>query len=127
MRKVERIEECCQQPVLEGPLNELRAERMADAFRVVADSARLRILSVIASKDPEESWVGELTQELGLSQPTVSHHIRVLYEAGLIEREPRGNRTYYMLACDQLDLLRNSLAPRKTLIALKQQSSSEAS
>jgi ArsR family transcriptional regulator len=127
MRKVERIEECCQQPVLEGPLNELRAERMADAFRVVADSARLRILSVIASKDPEESWVGELTQELRLSQPTVSHHIRVLYEAGLIEREPRGNRTYYMLACDQLDLLRNSLAPRKTLIALKQQSSSEAS
>jgi ArsR family transcriptional regulator len=127
MKNVERIEECCQQPVLEGPLNELRAERMADAFRVVADSARLRILSVIASKDPEESWVGELTQELGLSQPTVSHHIRVLYEAGLIEREPRGNRTYYMLACDQLDLLRNSLAPRKTLIALKQQSSSEAS
>jgi ArsR family transcriptional regulator, arsenate/arsenite/antimonite-responsive transcriptional repressor len=127
MKNVERIEECCQQPVLEGPLNELRAERMADAFRVVADSARLRILSVIASKDPEESWVGELTQELGLSQPTVSHHIRVLYEAGLIEREPRGNRTYYMLACDQLDLLRNSLAPRKTLMALKQQSSSEAS
>jgi ArsR family transcriptional regulator len=127
MKNIERIDECCQQPVLEGPLDELQAERMADAFRVVADSARLRILSVIASKDPEESWVGELTRELGLSQPTVSHHIRVLYEAGLIEREPRGNRTYYTLACDQLDLLRNSLAPRKTLIALKQETSSKAS
>jgi hypothetical protein len=46
------------------PMDELRAERMADAFRVVADSTRLRILSVIASKDPEESWVGELTEAL---------------------------------------------------------------
>ncbi|HEX2295811.1 MAG TPA: metalloregulator ArsR/SmtB family transcription factor, partial [Actinomycetota bacterium] len=117
MRDVERIAESCRRPLLEMPLDELRAERMADAFKVVADSARLRILSVIASKDPEESWVGELTEALGLSQPTVSHHLRVLHEAGLIERQPRGNRTYYTLACDQLDLLRNSLAPRKTLIA----------
>lgn len=119
MKKVERIEDSCRKPLLELPLDEMRAERMADAFRVVADSARLRILSVIASKDPEESWVGELTEALGLSQPTVSHHLRVLLEAGLIERQPRGNRTYYTLACDQLDLLRNSLAPRKTLMALK--------
>jgi ArsR family transcriptional regulator len=125
MKNVERIAESCRRPLLEPPLDELRAERMADAFRVVADSARLRILSVIASKDPEESWVGELTEALGLSQPTVSHHLRVLYEAGLIERQPRGNRTYYTLACDQLDLLRNSLAPRKTLMALKQESSSK--
>jgi ArsR family transcriptional regulator, arsenate/arsenite/antimonite-responsive transcriptional repressor len=127
MKNVERIEESCRRPLLELPLDELRAERMADAFRVVADSARLRILSVIASKDPEESWVGELTEALGLSQPTVSHHLRVLHDAGLIERQPRGNRTYYTLACDQLDLLRNSLAPRKTLIALKQQGAFEAS
>jgi ArsR family transcriptional regulator len=127
MKKVERIEDSCRRPLLELPLDELRAERMADAFRGVADSARLRILSVIASKDPEESWVGELTEALGLSQPTVSHHLRVLFEAGLIERQPRGNRTYYTLACDQLDLLRNSLAPRKTLMALKQNPSKRAS
>lgn len=120
MKKIERIQDSCRMPLLELPLDELRAERMADAFRVVADSARLRILSVIASKEPEESWVGELTEALGLSQPTVSHHLRVLLEAGLIERQPRGSRTYYTLACDQLDLLRNSLAPRKTLAALKQ-------
>jgi ArsR family transcriptional regulator len=113
MKNVERIEECCGQGVLDGPLDEVRAERMADAFRVVADSARLRILSLISSKDPEESWVGELTQALGLSQPTVSHHLRVLHDAGLIEREVRGNRSYYSLACDQIDLLRESLAPKK--------------
>jgi len=127
VKKIERIEDSCRRPLLELPLDEMRAERMADAFRVVADSARLRILSVIASKDPEESWVGELTEALGLSQPTVSHHLRVLHDAGLIEREPRGNRTYYTLACDQLDLLRNSLAPRKTLAALKQVGNSKAS
>jgi ArsR family transcriptional regulator len=127
MKRIERIEDSCRRPLLELPLDELRAERMADAFRVVADSARLRILSVIASKDPEESWVGELTEALGLSQPTVSHHLRVLHEAGLIQREPRGNRTYYTLACDQLDLLRNSLAPRKTLMVLKEEKSTRAS
>jgi ArsR family transcriptional regulator len=126
-RKVERIEDSCRRPLLELPLDELRAERVADAFRVVADSARLRILSVIASKEPEESWVGELTEALGLSQPTVSHHLRVLHEAGLLEREPRGNRTYYSLACDQLDLLRNSIAPRKTLLALKNEAATKAS
>ena len=113
MKNVERIDECTRDRVLDGPLDELRAERLADAFRVVGDAARLRILSLIASKDPEESWVGELTEALGLSQPTVSHHLRVLHDAGLIVRQPRGNRTYYTLACDQLDLLRNSLAPRK--------------
>ena len=127
MKNVERIEDSCRLPLLELPLDELRAERMADAFRVVADSARLRILSVIASKDPEESWVGELTEALGLSQPTVSHHLRVLLDAGLIERQPRGNRTYYTLACEQLDLLRNSLAPRKTLMALKDEARNRAS
>jgi len=127
MKNVERIDDSCRRPLLELPLDELRAERMADAYRVVADAARLRILSVIASKDPEESWVGELTEALGLSQPTVSHHLRVLHDAGLIEREPRGNRTYYTLACDQLDLLRNSLAPRKTLMALKRDAAPKVS
>src|SRR5918997_6093960 len=109
MKKIERVADSCRRPLLELPLDELRAERMADAFRVVADSARLRILSVIASKDPEESWVGELTEALGLSQPTVSHHLRVLLEAGLIERDVRGNRTYYKLVCEQVNILRNAL------------------
>jgi ArsR family transcriptional regulator, arsenate/arsenite/antimonite-responsive transcriptional repressor len=127
MKNVERIEDSINRPVLETPLDELRAERMADSFRVVADAARLRILSLIASKDPEESWVGELTEALGLSQPTVSHHLRVLHDAGLIERRPRGNRTYYTLACDQLDLLRNSLAPRKTRARLARKRRRETS
>jgi ArsR family transcriptional regulator len=90
MKKIERIEESCRRPLLELPFDELRAEQMADALRVVADSARLRILNLIASKNPEESWAGELTEALGLSQQTVSHHLRVLHDAGLIERDRRG-------------------------------------
>lgn len=113
VKKIERIELCCTQSVLDAALTEEHAERLADAFRIVADGARLRILSLIAANDPEESWVGEMTEALGLSQPTVSHHLRVLYEAGLLDREPRGNRTYYSLVCDQLDFLRDSLAPKK--------------
>ncbi len=119
VKKVMPVEDCCQQPVLQAPLDELQAERMADAFRVVGDAARLRILSLISSKDPEESWVGELTDALGLSQPTVSHHLRVLLDAGLIEREARGNRTYYSLACDQIELLHRSLAPKKGSVRRK--------
>lgn len=113
MRKIERIESCCTQSVLDAALTEERAERLADAFRIVADGARLRILSLIAANDPEESWVGEMTEALGLSQPTVSHHLRVLFEAGLLDRQSRGSRTYYSLVCDQLDVLRDSLAPKK--------------
>ncbi|MDQ4094792.1 MAG: metalloregulator ArsR/SmtB family transcription factor [Actinomycetota bacterium] len=111
MKKIEPVEACCQNPVLHSPLEEVQAERIADAFRVVADAARLRILSLMANSDNDESWVGELTEALGLSQPTVSHHLRVLHDAGLIEREVRGNRTYYKLVSEQVNLLRSVLEP----------------
>ncbi len=112
VKNLQTIEQCCS-PLLDAPLGPEEAVQLATAFKVLGDPARLRILSLMANTESEESWVGELTQALGLSQPTVSHHLRVLHDAGLIEREPRGNRTYYSLACDQIDLLRESLAPRK--------------
>ncbi|MDQ4142456.1 MAG: metalloregulator ArsR/SmtB family transcription factor [Actinomycetota bacterium] len=112
VKKIEPVEESCNCSVLHAPLEEMQAERIADAFRVVADSARLRILSLMANTESEESWVGELTEALGLSQPTVSHHLRVLHDAGLIEREARGNRTYYKLVCEQVEILRSVLEPR---------------
>lgn len=111
VKKIEPVEDCCRSPVLHAPLEEIQAERIADAFRVVADSARLRILSLMANTEEEESWVGELTEALGLSQPTVSHHLRVLHDAGLIAREARGNRTYYSLVCEQVEILRSALEP----------------
>src|SRR5450759_2676200 len=83
-------------PLLSGaPLDDRTAGRLAAMLRVLADPARLRILSLIQSQPAREACVCHLTEALGLSQPTVSHHLRVLYEAHLVDRERRGNWVYY--------------------------------
>jgi ArsR family transcriptional regulator len=83
-------------PLLSGaPLDEQSATRLAALLRVLADPGRLRILSLIHSQPTHEACVCHLTDSLELSQPTVSHHLRVLFEAGLVERERRGNWVYY--------------------------------
>jgi ArsR family transcriptional regulator len=83
-------------PLLSGaPLDEESAARLAALLRVLADPGRLRILSLIHSQPTHEACVCHLTDSLELSQPTVSHHLRVLFEAGLVERERRGNWVYY--------------------------------
>ena len=83
-------------PLLSGaPLDEQAAAHMAAVLRVLADSARLRILSLIQAQPTREACVCHLTDALGLSQPTVSHHLRVLFGARLLGRERRGNWVYY--------------------------------
>jgi ArsR family transcriptional regulator, arsenate/arsenite/antimonite-responsive transcriptional repressor len=83
-------------PLLSGsPLDEADAARLAAALRVLADPARLRILSLIGAQPDHEACVCHLTDALGLSQPTVSHHLKVLYDAGLLQRERRGTWVYY--------------------------------
>jgi ArsR family transcriptional regulator len=112
MRKMVELitRECCP-PVLRATLSEADAEGAAAALRVVADPARLRILSFISSQPSGEACVCNLTEPLGLSQPTVSHHLRVLTDAGLLEREQRGKWAYFRLVPERLDVLRASLAP----------------
>jgi len=100
--------ECCP-PLLERPLGRADAERLAHVLKVLADPARLRILSMIAAR--EDACVCHLTEPLGLSQPTVSHHLKVLHEAGLLEREQRGRWVHYRLAPEGLDAVRGALAP----------------
>jgi ArsR family transcriptional regulator, arsenate/arsenite/antimonite-responsive transcriptional repressor len=102
-------EECCPE-VLTAPLGAAEAEEVAAALRVVADPARLRLLSLISTAEGGEACVCNLTAPLGLSQPTVSHHLKVLSDAGLLEREQRGRWAYYRLVPDRLDLLRGALA-----------------
>ena len=92
-------------------LKEADAERLAAALKVVADPARLRLLSLLASCEGEESCVCDLTDPLGLSQPTVSHHLKVLHEAGIVHREKRGRWVYYRLVPEPLELLRGALDP----------------
>jgi ArsR family transcriptional regulator len=103
------LSQCCQ-PVMQGQLGKVAAERLAEAFKAVADPARLRLLSFIAAQPSGEACVCYLMKPLGLSQPTVSHHLRVLYEAGLLGRERRGTWVYYRIVPEQLAALRDVLA-----------------
>jgi ArsR family transcriptional regulator, arsenate/arsenite/antimonite-responsive transcriptional repressor len=96
-------------PLLEEPLEAARAEELASALKVLADPARLRLLSLIQAQPGSEACVCHLTEPLGLSQPTVSHHLKVLLQAGLVEREQRGSWAYFRVVPEQLRALRDIL------------------
>ena len=96
-------------PLLQGPIAADEAERLAAALRTIADPARLRLLSLIQAQPDGEACVCHLTEPLGLSQPTVSHHLKVLLNAGLVERERRGSWAYYRVVPAQLAALRDLL------------------
>jgi ArsR family transcriptional regulator, arsenate/arsenite/antimonite-responsive transcriptional repressor len=96
-------------PLLAGPLPAADADRLARALKVLADPARLRLLSLIQAQPHGEACVCHLTEPLGLAQPTISHHLKVLLDAGLVEREQRGSWAYFRVAPDQLRALRELL------------------
>jgi ArsR family transcriptional regulator, arsenate/arsenite/antimonite-responsive transcriptional repressor len=100
---------CCP-PIMQGALDADEADRLAAALKVIADPTRLRLLSLIQAQPGNEACVCNLTEPLGLTQPTVSHHLKVLREAGLVEREQRGSWAYYSIAGDQLAQLRSLLS-----------------
>ncbi len=106
---VKPIETCCS-PVLTAPLDEREAEELAAAFKVLADPARLRLLSLVASAPGGEACACDLVEPVGRSQPTVSHHMAVLVEAGLLEREKRGRWAWYRVVPERLAVLRDALA-----------------
>ena len=74
------------------------------ALKAIADPARLRLLSLIQAQPDHEACVCHLTEPLGLSQPTVSHHLKVLLQAGLVEREQRGSWAYFRIREEPLAL-----------------------
>jgi len=96
-------------PLLQEPLAAEDAEHLAGALKVIADPARLRLLSLIQAQPGHEACVCHLTEPLGLSQPTVSHHLKVLLNAGLVERDQRGSWAYFRVVPDQLRSLRELL------------------
>ncbi len=108
MRVTAPILECCP-PLLNSPLGQAEAEQLAAAFRVIADPTRLRLLSLLASKPEGEACVCDLVEPLDLSQPTISHHLKVLYDAGLLGRTRRGTWIYYRLLPARLQVLRDAL------------------
>ncbi|MFI6166176.1 metalloregulator ArsR/SmtB family transcription factor [Nocardia sp. NPDC051052] len=86
--------DCCD-TTLAAPLGVEAAVQLAGAFKALADPVRLRLLSLIVSRSGEQICVCELTPQFELSQPTISHHLKVLREAGLIDCERRGTWVYY--------------------------------
>lgn len=101
--------ECCS-PVTGQVMDVMQAEALAGVLKAIAEPTRLRLLSLVAAHEGTEACVCDLTDPVGLSQPTVSHHLRVLVEAGLLEREQRGRWAYYRLIPDALQTLAQLLA-----------------
>jgi ArsR family transcriptional regulator len=95
------------------PIAEVPSEGLEDCcrgFAALGDPARLRLFSLIAAQPEGEVCACALVEPLGRSQPTVSHHLRVLYEAGLVDREKRGTGVGYRACPERLEALRSTLA-----------------
>ncbi|MDZ5620920.1 ArsR/SmtB family transcription factor [Nocardioides bizhenqiangii] len=101
---------CCS-PATGGRIDDAAAEALARMFKALADPNRVKLLSMIAAADGQEACVCDLTAPVGLAQPTISHHMKVLADAGLVAREQRGKWAYYSLVPGILESLADALAP----------------
>lgn len=108
--KAQPVEVCCA-PVTAGVLSEEEADDLAALLKVLADPARLRLLSMVATAEAGEACACDLVEPVGRSQPTVSHHLSLLVEAGLLEREKRGRWAWYRVVPERLSAIRDALSP----------------
>ena len=92
---------CCS-PLLREPLTVDQAEQLAPMLKALADPVRLRLLSIVAASEGGEACVCDLNDAFDLSQPTISHHLKVLHDAGLLDRSKRGVWVYYAVRRDVL-------------------------
>ena len=102
--------DCCG-TVTGGALTTGQAETMARVFKALGDPTRVRLLSLIAASEDGEACICDLTEPVGLSQPTVSHHMSKLVEAGLATREQRGKWAYYRVVSEALEVSARGLLP----------------
>ena len=91
------VVEACSTPLVGEPISDGAAAGLARVFKALGDPVRLRLVSLIGAHQGGEACVSELTTAFDLSQPTISHHLRVLREAGIIDGERRGTWVYYWL------------------------------
>lgn len=92
---------CCS-PVTKAPLSDQQARRISPLLKALADPVRLRLLSLVASHADGEACVCDLNDAFDLSQPTISHHLKVLHEVGLLDRTKRGVWVYYKVRGEAL-------------------------
>lgn len=95
---------CCA-PLLREPLSTAQAADLARTLKALADPTRLRLVSLVAAHEGREACVCELTGPLGLTQPTISHHLKILVDAGIFSRDKRGVWAYYALRPGTLQAL----------------------
>lgn len=107
---------CCE-PLVREPLTPVQAGTLAPMFKALGDPVRLRLLSMIASRAGGEVCVCDLTGGFELTGPTISHHLRVLREAGLIDCQRRGTWVFYWLRPGMLDQLATILDPDRQPVA----------
>ncbi len=103
---------CCS-PVTGGVIDDQAADHLARIFKALGDPTRVKLLSLIAATDADAACVCDLTAPVGLAQPTVSHHMKVLVNAGLVTREQRGKWAYYSIVPGILESVAGRLAPRE--------------
>ena len=99
----------CRSTLTGGVLETADAKRLARAFKALGDPTRVRLLSMIAAAESREACICNLTAPVGLSQPTVSHHMKLLVDAGLVTREQRGKWAYYRVVPEALGSLGQAL------------------
>lgn len=107
------IAACCS-PLTAGVIDDESAERLARVFKALGDPTRVRLISLIAAAEGAEACICDLTDPVGLRQPTVSHHMKILAEAGLVTREQRGKWAYYGLVADAFEALRQAVSLERT-------------
>ncbi|GAB3664390.1 metalloregulator ArsR/SmtB family transcription factor [Nocardioides korecus] len=104
---------CCT-PLASEPLGAEAAARVVPMLKAIADPARLRLLSLVLSHQGAEACVCDLLPHFDLSQPTISHHLKVLHEAGLLDREKRGTWVFYLARPEAMAALAHLFVPSRT-------------
>ncbi len=107
--KIRSVDRCCPS-VLSAPLGAVDADKLATGFHALADPVRLRVLSILAASPEGEVCVCDFVAPLGKSQPTISHHLKILSEADLVQGERRGKWVWYSLKRDRLAELRSTIS-----------------
>lgn len=93
----------CYSPLAREAITSEQAENLAHSLKAISDPARLRLISMVAAHEDAEACVCDLTEFIGLSQATVSHHVKILVDAGIFARDKRGTWAYYRLVPGALD------------------------
>lgn len=110
VKTIQLIQDCCSS-LTQEPVDSEAAHQVARAFKALGDPVRVQILSLVASSTSGELCACDLPQELGISQPTVSHHLKLLTEAGILTRQQRGKWAFFRVDQAALSTLRALLEP----------------